>query len=267
MSRYTLIKEYNPAYRYWLRVDLKKKRILGDREYSWKEAQDISMDMHKRGVHDDFFQKYFWAWADHPEHAPDYLHLLRMILPIDKDKKLDLAAIAEFDAKARTRGQRILFAVEDAAKDFYDFYDRFLVKPLARDLERGADGKKLRGYFEFEEHSKVPDLRIHGPEMVEKATQEVARELLERLRVITPEKILEDIKKTLDEHYDKGLTTASPENSYYYKSEYVEISAHRSEGADKTVKAFLMPSRGYGVVKEGYRGVYYPMYYVELAVR
>lgn len=39
------------------------------------------MDMHRRGKRDDFFQKYFWAWADHPEHAPDYFHLLSMGAP------------------------------------------------------------------------------------------------------------------------------------------------------------------------------------------
>jgi len=69
VNRYVLIKSYNPAYSPWLRAYLKQKRILGDREYSWKEAQQIIMDMDARGVHDDFFQKYFWAWAEHPENA------------------------------------------------------------------------------------------------------------------------------------------------------------------------------------------------------
>lgn len=80
--------------------------------------------------------------------------------------------------------------------------------------------------------------------------------------MITPEKILDDIKSTLDEHYDKGLAAASPEDSYNHKSEYVAISAHRSEGHDKPVKTFLTPARNYGVIKEGYDGVYYPTYQV-----
>ncbi len=268
VNRYVLIKEYNPAYSYWLRAHLREKRILGDGEYSWREAQDIIIDMKNRGKRDDFFQKYFSAWGDHPEYAPNYFKLLRTMLPIDKeDGKLDLTVIAKLDAEARTLGRRILFTVEDAAKDFYEFYDKFLTKPLGRDLERGTQGKELADYFEYEEFTKVPDLSIHGPERVEKVTQEVARNLLEWLRGITREKILEDTKSTLDQHYDKGLAEASPQDSYYHKSEYVAISAHRSEGRDKPVKTFLRPARNYGVIKEGYRGVYYPMYYVELAVQ
>ena len=79
---------------------------------------------------------------------------------------------------------------------------------------------------------------------------------------ITPEKVLDDIKSTLDQHYEKALAAASPEQSYYHKSEYVEISANRSEGADKPVTTFLMPARGHRVIKEGYEDVHYPMYYV-----
>lgn len=70
------------------------------------------------------------------EYSPDYFHLLRIVLRIDKkDGAPDLTAIVPLDAEARKRGQRILFTVEDAAKDFYEFYDKFFNKPLARDLE------------------------------------------------------------------------------------------------------------------------------------
>ncbi len=263
MNRYVLINTYNPAYGYWLRAHLKEKRILGDREYSWREAQEISIDMKNRGKSDEFFEKYVSSWSDHPKSAPDYFNLLRLILPIDKgDGNLDLAMITQLDNKVKKRGQRILFTVKDAAKDFHEFYDKFLTKPLARDLEQGAEGKKLADYFGYEEFHKVPDIRVHGPEQVEKASQEIARDLLAWLRAITPEKILDDMEQTLDEHYEKGLAVASPEHGYHHESEYVEISANRSRGADKPVTTFLMPARGHRVVKEGYDGVYYPTYYV-----
>jgi hypothetical protein len=260
---FVLIKDYNPAYDFWIRAHLKQKRIMGDREYSWKETQQISMDMSARGVEDKFFRSFFWFWRDHPEHLPDYFDLMHMIFPsIFKDAKTDLVLLGQLDREARGRGQRLLFTVEDAANDFYEFYEKFLTEPLARELEQGADGKKLRRYFELEEHDKVPDLSAHGPEKVENATQEVAQKLLGWLRGLTPEKIIDDIRQTLEQHYDKGLASASPEDSYYYKSEYVAISAHRSEGLDEPVKTFLTPARDYGVVMEGYEGVYYPMYYV-----
>lgn len=262
VNRYLLIKDYNPAYRFWLRAELKKKRILGDREYSWKEAQDISIDMHSRGVHDDFFEKYFAAWTDAPEYSPDYFHLLRRILPIDKDGKPDLAVIAQLDNEAQKRGQRILCTIEDAAKDFYDFYNNFLTKPLARDLERHAEGRKLSNFFEYEEFIKLPDPTIHGAEKVEKASQEVASGLLQWLRGITPDRILDDIKRTLDQHYDKAVASASPEHSYNYKSEYVDISAYRSAGADGPAKTFLTPSRRRSAIRERYEEVFYPTYYV-----
>src|SRR5216683_3075265 len=115
VSRYALIKSYNPAYNPWLRAYLKQKRIMGEREYSLKECQQIIMDMDDRGVHDDFFRKYFWAWREHSEYPPDFFNLLRMVLPLDDGNRLDLVAIAQLDSDAMRRGQRILFSVEDAA--------------------------------------------------------------------------------------------------------------------------------------------------------
>jgi len=263
VNRYILIKSYNSAYGPWLRAHLKQKRILGDREYSWKEAQQIIMDMDTRGVHDDFFQKYFWAWAEHPEYAPDLFSLLRMVLPLEKNGKLDLGAIAKLDVEAGERGQRIIFTVEDAAKEFYEFCDKFLTKPLARDLERGAKGSKLARYFEYDESARVPDHRVESREKVESATQEIARDLLLRFRATTPQKILEDIRSTLDRHYEKGLALTSPEHSYNHRSNFVSISAHRSSGKDKRAEFFITPSGGRGIVRDGYQEVYYPTYYVE----
>lgn len=267
MRNYVLIRDYNPAYRYWIRAHLKQKRIVGDREYSWKEAQQISMDMAARGVKDEFFKRYFGGWGNHPEHPPDYFDLLCMTLPIYKDEKLDFAAIAQLDSEARKRDQRILFTAEDAAKDFYDFYDKFLSKPLAQDLERGAEGRKLITYFEYEELAGIPDIRVHGEERAEEGRQAIAAELLERLRAITPEKILLDIKRTLERHYDKGFAAATPDGSYNYSSEFVRLSTHRLRNSGERVTTFLKPARSYGVLKEGYEGVYYPTYYVELALQ
>jgi hypothetical protein len=262
VSDYTLIKDYNPAYRYWIRALLKKKRLMGDREYSWKEAQHISMDMAARGVKDDFFMHYFWAWRDHPEHPPDYFSILGEALPIHKEERPDLAAIAQLDKEARTRGQRILLGIEDAAKDFTDFYDRFLAQPLARDLESG-EGEKLMDYFEWDELGRVPDIRVHSKDEMEVAERKIAVELLQWLQNITLEKILDDIKEALSQHYENGLAKASTEHGYHFKSKYVELSANKVPRSKEAVTTILMPARGHSVVKEGYAGVYFPMYYVQ----
>ena len=263
MSDYILIKDYNPAYRYWIRAYLKQKKIMGEREYSWKEAQQISMDMSARGVDDVFFRDYFWSWRDHPEHPPDYFDLLRKALPISKDGKPDLAALAQLDLEARKRGQRVIFTIEDAAKDFHHFYDQFLTKPLARDLDVGTEGKMLMRYFEYEELAKLPDSRFHNQAKIGEESRHIAVELLQWLRTITLEKILDDIAQTIAQHYDRGLASANSEHSYNFKSKYVEVSAHRVPGSEKLVTTFLTPVRGYGVVKEGYAGVHFPLYYVE----
>jgi len=263
VSDYVLIKDYNPAYRFWIRALLKKKRLIGDREYSWKEAQHIIMDMDARGVKDDFFLHYFWAWRDHPDQPPDYFGLLEDVLPLRKNEGPDLGTLAQLDEEARNRGQRILLGIEDAAKDFYEFYDRFLAQPLARDLDRGAEGEKLMGYFVWEELGRVPDIRVHSREEMEKGVNRIAVELLEWLQNVTFEKILNDTKETLTQHYENGLSRANPEHGYHFKSKYVELSANTSPGSAKAVTTILMPARGHRVVKEGYAGVYYPMYYVQ----
>lgn len=153
------------------------------------------------------------------------------------------------------------------ARDFHDFYNTLITRPLKRELESGARGRTLSNYFEFEELERLPDVRVVGLGKVEEADREIAVELLGWLQKITPEKILDDIKSTLDQHYNKGLVTASPEHSYNHKSEHVHISAHRSKGPDKPVTTFLTPARSHGATKEGYEGVYYPTYYVELAAQ
>ncbi len=262
MSDYLLIKDYNLAYRFWIRALLKQKRIMGDREYSLKEAEQMSLDMAARGVDDIFFRRYYWAWRDHPEHPPDYFSLLQMVLPIYKDGKPDLVVLAQLDSEAKERGQRIIFTAGDAAKDFQYFYDRILTKPLARDLGAGVPGKRLMRYFEFEELDRLPDSRFVSQAKMGEESRRIAAELLEWLRTITPEKILDDITQTLAQHYDKGLASADSEHSYNFKSRYVAISAHQARGPEKFVTTFLKPARGYPAVREGYWGVYYPSYYV-----
>ena len=264
MKRYVLIKEYNPAYDFWLRAHLKEKRIMGDREYSWKEAQQILIDMDERGATDEFFQSHFLAWRDHPEYPPAHLYLLRLILPIYENGKLDFGELIQLDKEAKSRHQRILFGLEDAASDFYDFYAKVITRPLERDLESGASGRTLSNYFEFGEFGRLPDVRVVGLEKVEKVEREVAVELLSRLQSVTFDKILRDVKNTLDRHYDRGMTEATPERSYIHTSEFVRLIIDRfssTPGDSSTVT--LSPARGYGVVRQGYEGVFYPIYYVQ----
>ncbi len=264
MKRYVLVKEYNPAYDFWLRAHLKEKRIMGDREYSWKEAQQILIDMGERGTTDEFFQSHFLAWRDHPEYPPAHLYLLRLILPVYENGKIDLQKMMQLDKEATSRGQRILFGLEEAASDFIDFYAKVITRPLERDLERGASGRTLSNYFEFGEFDRLPDVRVVGLEKVEEAEHEVAVELLSRLQSITTDKILRDIKNTLDRHYDRGMTEATPERSYIHTSEFVRLiidCLSSRQGDFSTVT--LSPARGYGVIREGYEGVFYPTYYVQ----
>jgi len=263
MKRYVLIKEYNPAYDFWLRAHLKEKRIMGDREYSWKEAQQILIDMDERGTTDEFFQSHFLAWRDHPEYPPAYLYLLRLILPIYENGKIDLGEMIRLDKEARSRHQRILFGLEDAASDFYDFYAKVITQPLERDLERGASGRTLSNYFEFEEHGQIPAARAVGLDTVEKAVHKVAVELLSWLQKITLDKILSDIKITLDQHYDRGMIEATSERSYIHTSEFVRLMIQRSSGPSDPATVILCPARGHGVIREGYEGVFYPTYYVQ----
>jgi len=185
-----------------------------------------------------------------------------MALPIYKDEKPDLAALTQLDMEAKSRGQRILFTVEDAAKDFFDFYDRFLTKPLAQDLDAGAEGEKLARYFELEELDRISDVRVHGKE-TEETERRIAMQLLRRLRRVTLEMILEDINETLAHHYEYSIVKANAKDAYNFRSKYVELSTHSAGRSEKTVTALLTPSRGRDVVRASYPGAYFPMYYVQ----
>lgn len=176
--------------------------------------------------------------------------------------KLDFKVISELDSEARGRGQKIILTIGDAAQDIYDYYDQCLVQPLARELESGSSREELLHFLEYEEMKKIPDNKTHSEEEVDEAVFELATRSLEQLRMITPEKILDDIRQTLDEHYGTGIAVASPQESYNYKSKYVKTSAHRQKGADMPVVTFMTPARGYRPIKEGYEGALYPSYHV-----
>ncbi len=157
-----------------------------------------------------------------------------------------------------------MFGPEDAASDFNDFHAKIITRPLERDLERGASGRTLSNYFEFEELKRLPDVRVVGLEKVEEAEREVALELLSRLQNITTDKILSDIKITLDQHYDRGMTESTPERSYIHTSEFIRLIIDCLPSApSNSSNVILSPSRGYGVIREGYKGVFYPTYYVQ----
>src|SRR5437667_5121241 len=263
MKRYVLIKEYNPAYDFWLRAHLKEKRIMGDREYSWKEAQQILIDMDERGATDEFFQSHFLSWRNHPEYPPAYLYLLHLVLPVYENGKIDLQKMIQLDKEARSRHQRILFGLEDAASDFYDFHAKVITRPLERDLERGGSGSTLSNYFEFEEHGQIPAARAVGLDTVEKAVHKVAFELLRQLQKITLDKILGDMKITLDQHYDRGVTEATPERTYIHTSECVRLMIQRSSGPSDPATVILCPARGHGAIRAGYGSAFYPTDYVQ----
>ncbi len=257
MRRYILVKEYNPTYDYWLRGYLKKKKIMGDRDHSWKEAQDIITDMHARGIQDEFFQGYFWSWRNHPDFPPSNFSLLSMIMPVYKNERIDLDFIAQLDKEAKERQQKVIFTIDDAAEVFNSFYDVFIKKPLSLELEKGAEGRALTRYFEGEELDQLLKLKV------EEARHGIAVKLLDWLNKITTHKILDDITLTLDQHYEKGITESSPQHSYLHGSEYVKLSIHRTREVGPA-SAFLAPARGHRVLKEGYEGVYFPSYYVEV---
>jgi len=262
MSNYVLIKDYNPAYRPWIRAALRQKKFMGDRDYSAKELERMSIDMGRGGVKDELFQGYYWAFSRHKEYQPDYLSILHLAMPaVYVDGKLNQETISQLDIEARTRGERILMTVEDAAQDFYDFYENILTKPLAHELERDETRRKLIAYFEYEEIKRVPDMRTHTEEEVETGARAIAIALLQWLRTVTRKRILDDIEQTLDKHCGKAQERAKTEQAYLHKSEYVELLANRS-GHDGPVTTVMTPARGHGAVKKGYADVLFPTYWV-----
>jgi hypothetical protein len=238
---------------------------MGDRDYSLKELEHMSIDLGRRGVKDELFQRYFWAYSRHPEYQPDYLSILRLAIPrVAVHGELNLKTMSQLDDAARARSQRILQTIEDAAKDFHDFYENVLTNPLAQDLERNETRRRLMTYFEHEEIVRVPDIRTHSEEEVEEGGRTIAFELLKWLRTVTRVKILNDIKVTLDRHYAEGQESANLHQTCTYKSHYVKLSANRSEERDGAVTTLLTPARGHGAVKEGYAGVYFPAFRVQI---
>jgi hypothetical protein len=261
MTEFFLIKTYNLAYIPWLRAHLKKKRIMGDREYTLKEAQNILIDMDARGAQDEFFKHYYWYWRDHPEYQPAYLALLEEVIPgLYKDDKFDLGALNSLDAEAKKGGGRILFTVEDVSIEFFKFYHDVLLVPLSKNLESNVEGATLSNYFEFDELSRVPDLRQFGREKVNQGQRDVAAELLHSLEKIALERIRDDIVTALN-HYDEAITRISEGGVYRGRFDYVELSANPPyQGVAQYV--LLTPSRSYGAIKEGYEGALYPTFVV-----
>jgi hypothetical protein len=221
----------------------------------------VLIDMDARGARDEFFKRYFWYWRDHPEYQPAYFSLLSEAVPaIRKDGKFDKEVLDSLDMEAGKRGEKVLFSPADASIDFWKFYHDVLRVPLNRDIERGADGAKLSAYFEFEELSKIPDIRVYGREKVNAAERDIAIELSHWLGKITSEKISEDIIEALN-HYDEAIIRTNAGSSFVGQFGHVKLLASpplHSVAQD----VLLMPRRSYGVIEEGYEGVLYPTFVI-----
>jgi len=264
MNKYVLIKDYNPAYLHWIRSYLKKSRILGDREYSFREVQEILIDQNARGAQSEFLRNYFWFWRDHPELPPAYFDLFSKSIPrMIRDGEPDVKLLAAMDVEARNRNGRILFDVQDVANDFFNFYRDFLVTPLNQEIEKGAEGRTLVRFFESDELGKIPDTRIYGDNNVEEAERKLAVELLRHLKKMTLNGFLDDIVIVLERYYDRKVgRSGTVDDAHHSGAVHLSVNKSHVSGEGLAIPS-ISPARGYRALRKGHEGVYFPTYYVQ----
>ncbi len=288
--KYFFIKEYNPAYDFFVLRYFKSKGLDVDENLTYEQASSIASMLQKKGEtgadehgprqyfafkknlapHESLFWDYRRGWSYHPEVRESdewYFYEATGI------KRADIDRMAKLERELPEGRGKLLFTREDVAADFSDFYVRFLRNPLRRDMKQGKIGTELFKYLSDGERESLPDSRVVGREKFEAETHRIAGEAQKWLDEITPEKISGDIDRVLQEHWKntdhikQGHSMSDPGKKSWHcqhKSEYVELIYFRDEGVEGQLPT-LQPARGFRIwVKhpweEGWESVLFPMY-------
>ena len=292
--KHSFVREYAPAYDYFLTIYFQKAGIPFDENTTFEVAEEIASQIKKKGYDltnaaeqahrplafidaltapDALFWRYVYYWGEHPESRPAVYKLLKFA--VGGPEFPELGQMRDLESRMIARGGTLVISEAEAGKEISDFYKRQVANPLRNDLNGGASAEDIVGFLSLEELRQVPDPAVGGVERFEKETRRVAGELLAWLDTITPAGMAADTKALLEEHdedpghmrqvLDKQGETPQRLSVCEHVSKCVTLAGVRGSG-EKRTGLLLSPTRGYHVsdiiADEGVNDLIFPRYWV-----
>ena len=269
--RYVFVREYNPAYDFYLFEYFRGGGMSVDGELTIERARRMRKTLEEKPSlksEEKLFCDYVSVWNQHPESRPSLYYLFNKI-PAHHGEP-NASRLAELESDRPPREDRILFSAEDVAKDFTNFYKRQIGDALKHEIESDAPGSKLGRYLSSHEINSLPDSRVQGPQKAEEAIRRKSREVLGWANKVTSDLVLKDIEQVLGEHSGSqvhmrrtrrlGSSSRQEVDWCEHKSEYVRLAVYQ-DILQASTSMFLEPVRGYGSVQDYYEDVLFPRYY------
>ena len=144
------------------------------------------------------------------------------------------------------RRTKLVLTKEDVALKIFDFYNGPLRMELADDL-KNPDPKNIYNHIQLYDDDKLPNIRVVGRVRFQAAARAFVEKLQLWVNEATPEAVLGDIDRILDEHFwtpnhRPPILRGSKEESMtcHHDSRYVQMTGHPQ---NVNLPLHLWPSR------------------------
>ncbi len=213
---YVLIKEYNPAYGFFIFRFFKENGIKVDQKITLREAEGVALafqnkEQEARGKEPTKFlvwggwgndlatpEKLFWDfvhyWSNGPWHRPTNLSFFERIFAGNRLPGYNRLKELEVEVASNDKqSNKLLFTTDEAATDIVAFYTKHIIDPLRKELAGGRSRRRLLKYLSFNEMRRIPDVRLVGTEKHDKVIERMALEVLNWLGAVTEDEVAREI--------------------------------------------------------------------------
>ena len=162
---------------------------------------------------------------------------------------------------------KLVFTKQEAALEIFDFYNGPLRTALTEDLGN-PDPKNIYNHMQEYDWDRIQGVQMKDVERYEAAVRAFVEKLLLWINEITPEGVLDDIDRILEEHavpnHWQPVSHGSKKKSItcHHDSRYVQMTGHPDNGPEAPL--YLWPSRLpiYDELYDGLR-IEYPSFKVD----
>ncbi len=266
---YVFVVWHNKSYDQFLTKYFSHGGLRFDSETSFQDAKKIVAESRKVEPSRELklFTDYVKDWRFHIESRPSLYYFLARIFD---DGNLTLARLEELESELSRGSGDLILSLSDAALELSNFYSRSFVVPLREDIIDKARLLRLLDYFSPDDSKDLPyGLEVSRYECSE-AIRSIATKLLSMSSKFNRDRIGLEITSVLEQHsadtmHMKPIGKTRPDGSRTeyceHDSESVTLVGRREPGV-QSARLLLKPSRGFGVIEDGWKEVMFPRFNV-----
>jgi len=251
------VKRYNPAYDFYLGRYFEQGGIAFSDETTFDEVKPrwLLAERARESSHEEeLFRAYVSDWRFHPEVRPCYYELFDRA--VGGTGQPELARIRRLEAELPDSRMKLLFSLEDVAREIQNYYRTCLRDPLRDELRKGHGGREILKYFTTRE-LRSTSFGEGDSEQREATWNEAAGKLALWLDSVTAANVVADIQIALAEHENNRdhvnlpNQRLKPEERRWWclhESELIKLSVSRRLRETRPTM-MLTPIRGHEVAE------------------